>query len=265
MNRALVVVVAVVVGGILFWAAVFAYLHHKQTALLSQRPDHGTSFLIEAQVTETGGTAPDLAKLEEAIRKRCSGLGARIYWEPISETRVRIVTPKANSGNAEIIQGVISRAGALEFRLVHADSEKLLQDNEVPPGYEILELEQTTRAGTTRTERVVVKKKAEPGLSGQVIKQAMVVRGQLGDPEIHFTLQAQAAAAFAKVTQENIRRRLAIVIDGKLFSAPIIQAAIETGVGQITGQFTTEEAMNLAKTLESPLPIPVRLLEVKTF
>ena len=55
------------------------------------------------------------------------------------------------------------------------------------------------------------------------------------------------------------------MIDGKLFSAPVIQTAIETGSGQITGQFTIEEAMNLAKTLESPLPIPIKLLEVKTF
>ena len=62
-----------------------------------------------------------------------------------------------------------------------------------------------------------------------------------------------------------MHRRLAIVIDDKLLSAPVIQTPIETGSGQITGQFTKAEADQLVRALNDPLPCPITVVEVKNF
>jgi preprotein translocase subunit SecD len=265
MNRVLWVIIAILVAGILFWGGVLAYLRHTHTTFLPRCPEHGTAFVIEPQAAEPGGTAPDWPKLKELLRQRFLRFGTRIYWEPVSATRVRIAAPIVNPRDAEAARRSIFRGGLLEFRLVHEDSEALIRDNLAAPGYEVLERQETMRNGGERVERLVVKKRAEAGLSGRMVKQAMVVRGNLGEPEIHFTLQEEAAAAFAKVTRENVKRRLAIVIDGKLFSAPVIQTPIETGSGQITGQFTDKDAFEIATILEAPLPIPVTVVEMKSF
>jgi preprotein translocase subunit SecD len=194
-----------------------------------------------------------------------SSLSVRVlHCESVSPTRLRLVTPSLSQEVAERIKGALCRGGVLEFRLVHEQSDQLLRDNEGAPGYEILEREEARRDGTKRIEQVVVRKKAERGLRGTIIQQASVILG-MREPEIHFILQADAAAAFAKVTRENLHRRLAIVIDGKLFSAPVIQSPIETGSGQITGQFTLKEATELASALSNPLPFPITVVEVKNF
>ena len=88
----------------------------------------------------------------------------------------------------------------------------------------------------------------------------MVGRGNLGEPEIEFRLNDDGAKRFAEVTRNNIGQRLAIVLDGELYSAPIIQSAIETGSGQITGHFTPEEAQQLANVLQNPLRAPLKIV-----
>ena len=93
-------------------------------------------------------------------------------------------------------------------------------------------------------------------MDGSGIKSAMVVRGNLGEPEIHFTLDSEGAERFGEITRENVHQRLAIILDGELYSAPVIQTPIETGSGQITGQFDNKEAFELANVLENPLRAP---------
>src|SRR5205823_6911161 len=66
-------------------------------------------------------------------------------------------------------------------------------------------------------------------------------------------------AKFGEITRENVGRRLAIVLDGALYSAPVIRSPIETGRGQITGQFDQKEASELANALENPLRAPLHL------
>ena len=68
-----------------------------------------------------------------------------------------------------------------------------------------------------------------------------------------------ARKRFGEVTRNNIGQRLAIVLDGQLYSAPDIQSAIETGNGQITGHFTPEEAQELANVLQNPLRAPLKI------
>jgi len=91
------------------------------------------------------------------------------------------------------------------------------------------------------------------------------VRGNLGEPEIAFTLNSQGAKRFAEITGKNIGRRLAIVLDGELCTAPVIRSPIENGSGQITGHFDAKEALELANLLEHPLEVHITLLESRPF
>jgi SecD/SecF fusion protein len=78
---------------------------------------------------------------------------------------------------------------------------------------------------------------------------------------ISFTLDSEGAVKFAKVTRENVGQLLGIVLDGELTSAPRINGEIPSGSGEITGNFTIEEGIELANVLENPLETPVKILE----
>ena len=105
---------------------------------------------------------------------------------------------------------------------MNKDSEEISTNNEpIPPGYEVLRhVEPPENGKQSPPEIVVVKKKAEPGLSGDIVKGARMGRGNLGEPIIEFELTDAAGKKFGKVTRDNIGRRLAIVLDGQLYSAP---------------------------------------------
>jgi SecD/SecF fusion protein len=144
--------------------------------------------------------------------------------------------------------------------MVKDDSDEIINNNEpIPPGYELLKHVEPQPNGPPRIEQVIVKKKPENGLSGDIIKSAMVVRGNLGEPQIDFTLNDDGAKKFAEVTRNNVNHRLAIVLDGQLYSAPNIQSPIETGNGQITGRYTIQAALELANVLQNPLRAPLKI------
>ena len=135
--------------------------------------------------------------------------------------------------------------------MVHPQSDDLLAKGELEPGYEVMKLKERGQNGQERTEALLVKRR--PELTGDSIQRAMVGRSNMGEPEIDFTLNSDGAARFAEVTKENVGHRLGIVLDGVLYSAPVIRTAIETGSGQITGRFDLKEAQELANVLENPL------------
>jgi protein-export membrane protein SecD len=86
-----------------------------------------------------------------------------------------------------------------------------------------------------------------------------------GAPGVSFTLTSRGGATFADVTGANVGRRLAIVLDNRVQSAPNIHERIPRGQGSITGSFTEEEAQNLAIVLRSgALPAPVHVVEERT-
>ncbi len=240
----------------------------------------GTSFMVEMNTnklvtTEVTTNAAGLlvtnvssSQLEgaleqavEVLRKRVDRFGvAEPIIQPAGNNQILIQLPGLSEADKESAQKQIQRAAFLEFRMVHEDNERLLQNNEIPPGYELLKRKQRSKDGTERMEQVIVKKKAERGLTGSIVRSAMVIRGNLGEPQIDFTLNAEGTALFGQVTKENVGRRLAIVLDGELYSAPTIQSAIETGRGQITGSFDLKEAFELANVLENPLRAPLSIV-----
>jgi SecD/SecF fusion protein len=234
----------------------------------------GTSFLVEMNTnalldynTNTTSTTEEktsqaLSQAQEVIRKRIDRFGvAEPTIQSAGGNRILIQLPGLSQADKDAAREQIEKPAFLEFRLVKEDSETMLENSEpIPPGYQILaESDPNPKGGEPIIIRYVVKNKAEQGLAGDIIKYAGVSYGNLGEPEIEFTLTDEAAIAFGKVTRENIGRQLAIVLDGKLCSAPRINSEIDNR-GSITGHYTPEEAHSLANVLQNPLRAPLRIV-----
>jgi SecD/SecF fusion protein len=236
----------------------------------------GTSFLVEMDTNvlfaaDTNGvqqqpradlTSAALSQAVEVLRKRIDKFGVA---EPVIQSaggnRILIQLPGLSQSDKDSAKATIQKTAYLEFRLVHENSDEIIHNGDpIPPGYELMKHVETLKNNQTRLEQFVVKKKAENGLAGDIIKTAGVVRGNLGEPQIDFTLTPDGAKRFGDTTRENINHKLAIVLDGELYSAPNIQSAIETGNGQITGSYTIETAMELANVLQNPLKAPLHIV-----
>ena len=235
----------------------------------------GTEFLVEMdtnvlfsadtnslQSQRSDMTSAALSQAIEVLRKRIDRFGVA---EPIIQSaggnRIRIQLPGLSQSDKDSAKSQIQKTAFLEFRMVKDDSDELIKNGEpIPYGYVLLKHVDQQANGTTRLEQFVVKRNPENGLKGDIIKSAMVVRGNLGDPQIDFTLTDEGAKKFGETTRDNVGHRMAIVLDGELYSAPNIQSPIETGNGQITGTYTIEQANELANVLQNPLKAPLKII-----
>lgn len=102
-------------------------------------------------------------------------------------------------------------------------------------------------------------------LTGGALKKAQVGYGNLGEPQINFEMKPEGAIEFARITRENVGKQLAIVLDGKVQTAPVIKTEIPGGTGSISGNYTVEEAKRTATLLNSgALPIKAEIIETRT-
>ena len=113
-------------------------------------------------------------------------------------------------------------------------------------------------------EEVIVNKKII--MSGENLIDAQPrVDNQSSSPMVAFTLDRYGAQKFGKVTTNNIGKRLAIVLDNKIISAPVIRESITGGSGTISGNFSFQEVTDLALLLRSgALPTPINIVEERT-
>jgi len=153
---------------------------------------------------------------------------------------------------------LIGKTALLELKLVSDDAQKLNQAvaGTPPAGLELK---------YHKKEPLLLAKKA--ALTGEYLVDAKIDYDQsaFGQPYVGFTLDAKGARIFAKLTRENIGRRLAIVLDDKVHSAPVIQTEIPSGQGRITGNFTQVQATDLAIVLRAgALPAPIYIEEERT-
>ena len=148
----------------------------------------------------------------------------------------------------------------MEIRLVDAnpDSANLISQGLTEPGYELLRIKEKDGKGNPVVNPYLIKKR--PELTGNHIKNAMVVPNEIGQPEIDFTLTPEGRDIFAKVTTDNTGHFMAVVLDGKLVSVARIKEPIETGSVRISGSFTDKEAQELASALNNPLQVPVKIM-----
>ena len=115
-------------------------------------------------------------------------------------------------------------------------------------------------------ELVAIKASSRDGkapLDGGAVTDARVQYGNTGaSPEVSMTMNAEGANVWARMTKDNIGRQIAIVLDGMVYSYPNVQSEISGGSSQITGQFTLEEAEDLANVLKSgKLPAPATIIQ----
>lgn len=102
-----------------------------------------------------------------------------------------------------------------------------------------------------------------PILDGQMLTDAIVGFDQQNQPVINFTLNSKGASIFGDFTDKNVGKRLAVVLDNKVYSAPVIRERIGGGSGQISGGFTLEEASGVAIALRSGALLAPVVLEEK--
>jgi preprotein translocase subunit SecD len=201
----------------------------------------------------------------ETIRNRVDQFGvAEPDIRRQGENRILVQLPGIQ--DTQRAKDLIGRTALLEFKLVDEthDVNAALQGN-VPPGSEILYKldEDLTTKRVTRTP-FLLKKSAL--LTGAALTDARVqLDSQYGEPYVSIEFDRKGARTFERVTGENVGKRLAIVLDNKVYSAPVIQEKIAGGKARITGRFTMEEARDLAIILRAgALPAPVTVLEERT-
>ncbi|MBI3320796.1 MAG: protein translocase subunit SecD [Candidatus Omnitrophica bacterium] len=191
----------------------------------------------------------------EVIRNRVDQFGVR---EPLIQRQGanHILVQLPGVTDRERALKLIGRTALLKFQLV-SDNQRLIQralDGEVPNGFELAEDENGSP----------LLLETEGALTGGILADADVSAGDFGLPEVRFWLTKEGAKAFGRLTGANINRRLAIVLDGKVQSAPTIQSRI-SDQGRITGRFTREEAHDLAIVLRAgALPAPISIEEERT-
>jgi preprotein translocase subunit SecD len=196
----------------------------------------------------------------ETIRNRIDQLGVR-ETTVAREGDTEILVQLPGIQDPERAKELIGKTAVLEFKLV--DDSHNVQDatqNGPPPGDEIL-YGPVDRGGKTPylVEKPVL-------MQGDVVTDARVrPGGRLEGPYVSVDLDSRGAQIFDALTGENVGRRLAIVLDGTVYSAPVIKERIPGGHVQITGRFSIDEAHDLAIVLRSgALPAPVEIEEERT-
>ncbi len=126
---------------------------------------------------------------------------------------------------------------------------RLVLDSDSPESDKMIVSTTNRLSGEVSQEILYVQKKAL--LDHSAIESASVATNGHGGQQIDFTLTKIGQEQFAKLTRENIGRRLAIIVDGKVVSAPVIRSEISSGRGQITGTFTADEARNIATAISN--------------
>jgi SecD/SecF fusion protein len=153
-----------------------------------------------------------------------------------------------------VAQGKL-KPGYTREELNHALADKLPPDTEV---YIEKSTDQTTKS--VKRQPLLVQKKAL--MTGAAIKGASVRIGDYNEPYVSVDFNASGGRQFAQITGANVNRRLAIILDGVVRSAPVIKERIGGGKAQITGSYTSEEAHDLAIVLRAgALPASVRVVQ----
>ncbi|GAB6064200.1 protein translocase subunit SecD [Deferrisoma palaeochoriense] len=202
----------------------------------------------------------------ETIRNRVDQFGVtEPTIVPQGERRILIQLPGIKDPERAI--RLIGKTAQLEFRLLAEDvSVDEALKNGPPPGTEILyehQVDPVTRQVVGRRPLVVQKRVL---MGGDVITDARVqIDQRYNEPYVTLNFDKRGARMFERITSENVGKRLAIVLDGVVQSAPVIRERIAGGRAQITGRFSLEEARDLAIALRSgSLPAPVEILERRT-
>ena len=185
----------------------------------------------------------------EIVRRRIDEIGTN---EPniLKRGNDRILVELPGLDDPMRIKSLLGKTANLTFRFVTNNTEESF-------GSEILKYESTNEEATV-SKRII--------LSGDNLLDAQPrMNNQTNETVVSFTLDRVGAKRFGKATSTGIGKQLAIVLDGKIISAPVIRDTIASGSGQISGGFTFQSATDLALLLRSgALPAPLNIIEERT-
>ncbi len=201
----------------------------------------------------------------ETIRNRIDQFGVN---EPdiMRQGEERILIQLPGIEDTQRAKGLIGKTAQLEFKLLDETGDVAAAENgQVPPGSELL-YQTRTDPETNRTIRTPYLVQKRSLLTGAYLTDARVqIDSQYNEPYVSIKFDRKGGRIFERITGENVKKRLAIVLDDRVYSAPVIQERISGGEARITGNFTTEEARDLAIVLRAgALPAPVNILEERT-
>ncbi len=197
----------------------------------------------------------------EVVRKRIDELGTR---EPtiIRQGAQRIVVQVPGLDDPGALKALLGQTAKLEFKLVDtAAAPSDVAQGIAPPGSEIVPYADPASEGIAA---IAVRRLG--GIKGDSLTDAMqTFEQQTNEPVVSITFDQQGGAKFAKLTTENVNKPFAIILDGKVLSAPNINEPILGGSAQISGRFTVESANQLAISLRSgALPVDLTVVEERT-
>lgn len=224
-----------------------------------------TKFLLtfkEAEVTRLREAAIEQAK--KVITDRIDQFGVT---EPTvaRQGTDQIIVQLPGVKDTQRAIDLIGKTAQLEFKLVDEEHnvDKALQ-GEVPEESEILyERSRDKVTGQVVSKPYLLKKNSL--MTGDLLTDARVQPGEYGTPYVSMSFNKMGGTRFEQVTGENVGKRLAIILDNNVYSAPVIREKIAGGRAQITGNFTDEEARDLAIVLRAgALPAPVEIQEQRT-
>jgi preprotein translocase subunit SecD len=212
----------------------------------------------------------------ETIRNRIDQFGVT---EPLiqlqGERQILIQLPGEKDPQRAL--NVIGKTALLEFKLLDEDHPVLQELPEfvpagqeaawlaewrakIPPGDEILFERVEEEKGPVNKRPYLVKERAV--MTGDSLRDALVTIGDFNEAQVSVTFDGAGSDQFERLTAENVKKRLAIVLDDSVYSAPVIQERIAGGRAQISGAFSMDEANDLAIVLRAgALPAPVNVIQ----
>jgi preprotein translocase subunit SecD len=220
--------------------------------------------------------------VKDAIRRVIEILQNRIDKFGVAEPNIttqgedRIVVELPGSKDPDRVQNVVMGQGLLQFLIVDEDTTArlrrdmfdaagyLIDTSIVPESSRLFFLWTKNRFDVLERQKAIVLF-SEALLDGSTIQRAQVSNDQFGKPEVDFTLNMEGGKKFSKITEVNVGKRMAIVLDGKILSMPVIRERIPGGQVRISGNFTLKEAQDLALVLRAgAFPVPLQVSEQRT-
>ncbi len=213
----------------------------------------------------------------ETIRNRIDQFGVA---EPLVQRQglKQIVVQLPGVKEPKRAKDLIKETALLEFKMLDEDNQMKMDfpprvpkekeaevlkqfEGKVPEGDQIL-FERVVEKETGREFRIPFLVKKRVMLTGDVLSDARVSIGQFNDPYVSIEFDGKGGREFERITGENVKKRMAVVLDNTIYSAPVIQERISGGRAQITGTFTTQEASDLAIVLRAgALPAPLKIIQ----
>ena len=192
----------------------------------------------------------------EIVRRRIDESGTK---EPLIQKsgKNRILLQLPGVKNPERIKELLGKTAKLTFHMVDDEDTSSLKSNRAPFGKIIL------NDSSNSEIKYLIEKKSRVG--GENLVDANASFDQTEGHAVSFRFDTKGAQKFGKATSDNIGKRFAIVLDGVVITAPVIRTAITGGSGVITGNFTSQEATDLAVLLRAgALPAPLNIIEERS-